>query len=202
MPENGEQLTCTLKRAVAALRDVGVPYALGGGLACWAHGAPQSEHDVDIMVRPDDAEKAQAILSDIGMRPERPPEDWLLKAYDDDVLVDIIFRPNGNPVDDAMLARAEVMEVSAVPMPVLPLEEVLASKLLALNERCCDYEKLIGIARAVREQINWERLRSATAQSPFAQAFFTLVTELGIVSPERSDQPDQPVVAPVVRALA
>src|SRR5688500_2746282 len=148
-----EELTDSLKRAAAALRDAEIEYALGGGLACWAHGAPESEHDVDIFVRPQDAERALSVLVESGMRPVRPPEGWLLKAYDGDVLVDIIFEPNDGPVDDALMSRVTMRDVAAVRMPVLALEDVIKSKLLALGERNCDYEKLIGIARAVREQV-------------------------------------------------
>jgi hypothetical protein len=199
VPGDLDEMIQTLKRAAAALRDGGVPFALGGGLACWAHGAPESDHDVDILVRPEDAQRAQDVLAGIGMRAVRPPENWLLKAYDGDVLVDVIFKPNGRPVDDALMAGARVMEVAAVPMPVLDLDHVLASKLLALNEHCCDFERLIGIARAVREQIDWEQLRAATAESPFAQAFFTLVAALGIIP-----EPQQPAstAASAVRRLA
>ena len=86
-----EQLESTLKRSVAALEGEGIPYLLGGSLASWARGGPQTRNDLDLMVRPDDAERALAALEEVGMRAERPPEDWLLKAWDGDVLVDLIF---------------------------------------------------------------------------------------------------------------
>ena len=38
--EVAEELTESLKRAVAALESQGVPYLLGGGLGCWARGGP------------------------------------------------------------------------------------------------------------------------------------------------------------------
>jgi hypothetical protein len=40
------------------------------------------------------------------MRIERPPEEWLYKAWNDDVMVDLIFRPSGLDVTDEVLARA------------------------------------------------------------------------------------------------
>lgn len=178
-----DKLTDTLKRAAAALRDAGIPYALGGGLACWAYGAPESEHDVDLMVQPADAERALQALADAGMRTTKPPEGWLVKAYDGEVLVDVIFEPNGVPLDQATLDRASIREVAAVPMPVLALEDVISSKLLALGERFCNYEKLLGVARAVREQVDWQRVRDLTRESPFASAFFTLIVELGVIEP-------------------
>jgi len=39
---------------------------------------------------------------------------------------------------------------------------------------------VLEIARACREQIDWDVLRGETEQSPYAKAFFTLVDELGL----------------------
>jgi predicted nucleotidyltransferase len=176
-----EQLVETMKRAAAALRDAGIPHALGGGLACWARGGPQTEHDVDFLLKPEDAEHAKAALGEAGFRTETPPEPWLLKAYDGDVLVDLIFEPQGGPVDDELLERSEEMEVQAMPLLVVPLEDVLVQKLLALTEQEPDYTSVLEIARALREQIDWDEVRTRTADSPFAAAFFTLLDELRIL---------------------
>jgi hypothetical protein len=42
-----DDLLATLKRAAAALREAEVPFLLGGGLAVWARGGAESEHEVD-----------------------------------------------------------------------------------------------------------------------------------------------------------
>src|SRR3954464_9646695 len=105
-PEFGALLSA-MKKAAGILNEAEVPFLLGGGLACWARGAPKTEHDVDFLVRPRDAERAQQALAAVGMRTEKPPEGWLLKAYDGGVLVDLIFHPQGGPVDDELFARAE-----------------------------------------------------------------------------------------------
>ena len=178
--EEFDTLVDTMKRAGAALRDAGIPHALGGGLACWARGGPQTEHDVDFLVKPADAKRAQAVLAGAGMRPERPPEDWLLKAHDGDVLIDLIFAPNGGPVDDAWLRRAEEIEVGAMRLPVATLEDVLVTKLLALSEQALDYTAVLEVARSLREQIDWDEVRARTNGSPYADAFFTLVQRLDI----------------------
>jgi hypothetical protein len=179
--EEFDDILATMKKGAAALREAGVPFLLGGGLACWARGGPETEHDLDLMVRQEDAERALDVLVAAGMRPERPPEDWLLKAHDGDVLVDVIYRPASGPVDDEMFERAEEMEVAAMKLPVMALEDVLATKLLALDDHHLDYESLVEIARSLREQIDWADVRERTAVSPYAAAFFTLVTGLGIV---------------------
>jgi hypothetical protein len=176
-----ERLVQSARKAGAALRDADIHYALGGGLAAWARGGPETEHDVDLLVKPEDAERALEALREAGLRPERPLEDWLLKAYDGDVLVDLIFNPASGPVDDELLDRAETLEVLALPMPVATLEDVMVTKLLALTEQEPDFGGCLEIARSLREQIDWQEVRRRTADAPFAAAFFTLVEELGVL---------------------
>ncbi len=179
-----EQLTDAMKRAAAALQEAEVPFALAGGLACWARGGPATDHDVDFLIKPEDAERAQQVLAAAGMRPEDPPEDWLLKVYDGEAMIDLIFDPSGGDIDDGWFERSEEMEVAAMRMSVASLEDVLATKLLALTEQEPDYGAVLEIARTLREQIDWHEVRERTSQSPFAKAFFTLVEELGIVQPQ------------------
>jgi predicted nucleotidyltransferase len=171
----------SLKKVAAVLRDEGIPFALGGGLAAWARGGPETDHDVDFFVKPDDAERAQQALAKAGMHPERPPEDWLHKVWDGDVLVDLVFCPSGGPVTDEWLERAEEREVMAMRLPVLALEDLMVTKLLALKEQEPDYAQVLKVARALREQVDWDEVRDRTAESPFARAFFTLVEGLAIV---------------------
>jgi predicted nucleotidyltransferase len=177
-----EELLETLKRSAAALREGDVPFVLGGGVAIWARGGPETEHDLDYFVKPDDAERALQVLAEAGFRPEKPPEGWLYKAWDGDVLVDLIFDPTGVTVDDQFIESAAETEVYAVRMRVLRPEDVLVTKLLALKEHSLDYESLLETARAVREQIDWDEVRSRTEESPYAKAFLTLVDELEVSS--------------------
>jgi hypothetical protein len=182
MPEAAfEDICASFKRAAAALRDAEVPFMLGGGLAAWARGGPRTENDLDLVVAPQDADRALAALGDAGMRTERPPEEWLLKAWDGDVLVDLIFHLRGLPVDDALFERAEPLAVLSITVPVMGLEDVLVAKLLSLDEQGdLDYAPVLAMARALREQIDWDNLRARTDDSPYAKAFFTLVEELGL----------------------
>ena len=172
----------TMKRSSAALRDAGVPFLLGGGLAAWARGGPPTDHDVDLLVRERDVERAQAALGRAGFRLEQPPEEWLVKAWDRGVLVDVIFRPSGGPIDDSHFERAETLEVAAQELPVAAIEDVLAAKVLALSEQEPDFAQVLALSRSLREQIDWETVRAQVDHSPFGAAFFTLVERLGILS--------------------
>ncbi len=170
-----------MKRAGAALRDAGIPFMLGGGLAAWARGGPPTDHDVDFFVGEEDAERALEALVDAGLSPEQPPEQWLLKAHDGDVLVDLIFRPAGGAIEPAHFERATEMEVLGQTLLVASVDDVLVTKLMALTEQEPDFQAVLALARALREQIDWHYVRTRSESSPFARAFFTLVEGLGIV---------------------
>ncbi len=185
-PEDFPELIEAMKAAAAALRDADVPFLLGGGLAGWARGGPPTEHDVDLFVKEEDAERALEALVAVGMRPERPPEGWLLKAYQDGTLIDLIFHPSGGPIADEHFERAEQLDVMAHPLLVASLDDVMITKLLSLTEQEPDFSSVLEFARSLREQINWHIVRERTAASPLARAFFTLIEELGIVEPAPS----------------
>ncbi len=183
-----EPLLEVLKRIAAILRDGQVEFALAGGLAAWARGGPPTEKDVDILIRQEDSERVQALARDAGLRVEVPPEGWLVKAWDGDVLIDLIHHPTGFPVDDELLARCDELVVYAVQMRVMRIGDLMTSKLLALTEHNLDLGPPLQIARALREQIDWDDLWERTHDSPFARTFFTLVRDLRLV--------DGPVPAP------
>jgi predicted nucleotidyltransferase len=170
-----------MKHAGGILNEAGVPWVLGGGLACWARGGPETEHDVDFLIKPDDAAEAEQAFAAAGLRTERPPEGWLLKTWIEGVLVDLIFDPQDGPVDDGVLERAEELEVYAMRMKVARLEDVLTQKVLTLSEQQPDFSSVLELGRSLREQVDWDVVRERTSRSPFAKAYFTLLEELGIL---------------------
>jgi hypothetical protein len=139
------------------------------------------------MIKREDLDRALEALAAAGLRIDDPPEEWLAKAWDGDVLVDLIFWPKGLEIDDDVIARGEELAVLSMTMRVMALEDVLITKLMAVSEHHLRYEGLLAIARALREQIDWPHVRAATASSPFARAFFVMVEGLGIV--EAADAP-------------
>src|SRR3954465_6724968 len=170
-----------LKKSAAALREADVPFLLGGSLASWARGGPETTHDLHLMVKAEDSQRALDALVNAGMRAEDPPEEWLYKAWDGDVLVDLIHHPKGIEVDDEIIARGDSLPVLAMEMRVMALEDVFVTKLMSLREHALRFEGVLSMARSLREQVDWERVRSATASSPFARAFFTMAEGLGVV---------------------
>jgi len=182
VPARNDELRDALRRAASALKAQGPEFALAGSYALWVRGGPEPVHDVDFVVAEDDADTAAKTLEEAGFRIDRPPEDWLFKACTGGVVVDVLHRLNGVPVDTATIHGADVVEVLAIPMPVLPPTQVLSEKLSSFSEHHCDFAALLPGVRAVREQVNWNQVRSATADNDFAAAFLYLTDRLGITA--------------------
>lgn len=198
MPDRQERLRDALKRAASALKEHGPPFALAGSYALWVHGSPEPAHDVDLAVAEDDADAAAGTLEAAGFTVERPAEDWLFKAHFDDahlddaeidrvqqrdpngVVVDVLHRLNGKAIDRELLTHSDEHEVLAIRMPVLRPTDLLIVKLCSLSEHYCDFATLLPIVRAVREQLDWARIRTETADNDFAAAFLFLTDRLGI----------------------
>ena len=181
--ESQDGLREALKRVAVVLKEGDVPFALTGGYAVWARGGPESIHDVDFLVAAEDAARAAEVLDAGGVEVVHPPEDWLFKAYSDGAMVDIIHRHSGGPAPRAIVEDADVLEVLSVQMPVLSATEVLVQKMLALDEHYCDFGAMIPVVRALREQVDFERVRAETADSPFAAALLFLLERLDVVPP-------------------
>jgi predicted nucleotidyltransferase len=176
-----EQLTAAMMRVAAALRDAGIPYLLAGSFAAWARGAPAHDTDLDFVTKPADVDRAVAALKQAGMHEWETPEEWLRKVRDDDVIVDLIFKPAGLTVDDDVMERGDDIEVNGMTFRVMAVDDVMTTKLFAFKEHYLDYADTLEMARVLREQIDWDALREHCSDYAYAQPFFTLAEELGLV---------------------
>jgi hypothetical protein len=185
-PVDRETVRDLLKRTAVALKQAGVPFALCGGYAAWVRGAPEPDHDADFLVREADAERAAAALADAGLPVVEPAEDWLIKVVTDNAFIDVLWRTCGAPVENDLIERAEDLPVLSVHMPVLEATDIVVTKVMALDEHYCDFGRLLPVARAMREQVDWPDVRRRVAGNDFATVFLVLLERLGIIEPQAS----------------
>jgi hypothetical protein len=171
-----------LKQVAVALKEVGAPFALAGGYAAWAHGSPEPLHEVDFLVRPQDATRIAEGLDRAGLDVQQPPEDWLFKVRLDGAVVDVIHRVQGSSPEE-VLDAAEELPVLSVRMPVMTATDVATEKLLAMDEHYCDLAAILPPLRALREQIDWQQVRRRTAGAPFAETTLFLLERLEVIGP-------------------
>jgi hypothetical protein len=185
-PVDREVVRDLLKRTAVALKQAGIPFALCGGYAAWVRGAPEPDHDADFLVPAADADRAAAALADAGLPVVEPAEDWLVKVVTRNAFIDVLWRTCGAPVENDLIERAEELPVLSVHMPVLEASDIIVTKVMALSEHYCDYGRLLPVARAMREQVDWVAVRRRVAGNDFAAVFLVLLERLGIVEPEES----------------
>ncbi|PZH05429.1 hypothetical protein C1I97_18930 [Streptomyces sp. NTH33] len=174
------------KQVGALLKRKGHAFALAGSVAAYAHGGSENlQHDADFCVRPADAEEVADTLREGGLTVHAPPEDWLIKAKCFDQDVDIIFELAHQPVSLEMLERAEELPVDSVRMPVLSPTDLLWSLVGAFSEHHCDFGAVLPVARALREKVDWDRVRRDCGDEPMPAAFFFLLERLNVISPPK-----------------
>ena len=97
-------------------------------------------------------------------------------------VIDVLHQLNGKPIKADMIASAEELDVLAIRMRVLSPTQVTSEKLNSLNEHHCDFAALLPAIRAVRERVDWDRVRANTTGNDFAVAFLVLIDRLGITA--------------------
>lgn len=147
--------------AMNALEAAGIRYLLGGTLALNAHtGIWRDTKDLDFFVRPRDARKALLALHDAGFQTELVYESWLGKGWKGDVFVDVIWR-NANglfPVEDSWFARPASVRLFGRDAPVIPLEELLVSKMMVMGRYRYDGADILHVLFAVGDRMDWDKL--------------------------------------------
>ncbi len=106
-----------LREAVETVEKAGFPFLVLGGLASSLVGRVRWTHDIDFLVRPEDALDVLEALRGAGFTTEETDPVWIYKAFKDDIMVDIIFMVMvGIYLDDDMRAHSIERHV-ALPSP-------------------------------------------------------------------------------------
>jgi predicted nucleotidyltransferase len=153
-----DMLVRVLGDAVKALEDERIPYLVIGGVVAALAGRPRFTHDIDFLVKGQDARSALAALERAGFVTDETEPQWLFKAVKDGVLVDVIFRSSGDVLlDDEMLQRSTEREFEGVKVRAIPLEDFIIIKALAHKENTGRhwYDALALLAN---QEIDWDYL--------------------------------------------
>jgi predicted nucleotidyltransferase len=124
-----------LDDTIRTIEATGVPYAVVGGVASAVHGRPRWSNDIDVFVRPVDAERTLAAFADAGFATDRTYPGWLYKALRDDVLVDVLFCIQDTiHLDHGMLAHVRQAEFCGCTLNVVSPEDLLITKVASFSE--------------------------------------------------------------------
>ena len=158
LAQHDEGFRTALNDTVGAFERGALDYVLIGGIASTALGRVRPTHDIDVFVRPEDAQRALAVLACEGFETEETFPERLYKAYRGEQLVDVIFRSAGGIyLDDEMLARAPVEPFDGRQVRLIPPEDLVVIKAIVHAEHMPrhwhDAVSVVGTA-----ELDWDYL--------------------------------------------
>jgi hypothetical protein len=157
-----------LRALVEALRSAGLRWYIFGAQAVLVHGLPQLTADLDVTIDPADRGNLDilAVLDGVSIRPRTSTFDDLLEQAR---LLPLVHAPTGMAVDVVLagegieqdfLTRAVHVDLSGVVVPVLSVEDLIATKVVAGRRK--DRQDILGILQQGRT-VDLPRLRATLA---------------------------------------
>jgi len=147
--------------ALSALNEAGVPYLVAGAFAKHAYtGVWRDTKDLDVLLQPDDLHAALAALKEAGYRTYVEDSRWLAKARREPYFLDLIFGAgNGRMIiDHTWFGGARKIEIAGVGTRLIPLEELLASKVYVAARDRFDGADIVHLIRSAEGRLDWERV--------------------------------------------
>ena len=160
--------TGVLKDATHILDEEGIPYLAIGSIATSVMGYEEECSDIDLLVPPDDADRALKALDQRGYETEKTDSEWLYKAVKDRVLVDLIFSVgNDNEIrpDDEMFRRAQEAKVSGQGVRVVAPEDFLVMQAISNKQDAPEYWYK-GLKAAAAKDLDWSYVTYRAGISP------------------------------------
>ena len=147
-----------LREAVDTVEKAGFPFLVLGGLASSLVGRPRWTHDIDFLVRPDDARQVLEALRAADFTTEETDPVWIYKAFKNEVLVDIIFMVTGGIyLDDEMLSRSVERDYDGLRLRIPSPEDQIVIKAIVHSEETSRhwFDALAILGRA---ELDWDYL--------------------------------------------
>lgn len=192
------------RRAMAALRDGGVPFLVGGAYALARYtGIARHTKDFDVFLRRGDLDRALRTFAGIGLEVDLPFPHWLAKAYEGDLFVDLIYS-SGNgiaEVDDVWFAHAQEGEVLGVPALLCPAEEIVWSKSFIMERERFDGADVAHLLRCRGEALDWDRLLARFAGAN-ARVLLSHLILFGYIYPGEAERIPRRVMDRLLAGLA
>jgi hypothetical protein len=129
-----------------------------GGLASSLVGRPRWTHDIDFLVRPDDACRVLEVFARAGFSTEETDPVWIYKAFKQEVMVDVIFMITGGIyLDPEMEQRSIVRDYQGLRVRIPSAEDQIVIKAIVHREETSRhwFDALAILGRA---ELDWDYL--------------------------------------------
>ena len=145
-----------LGEAIGTVERADITYAVFGSIASFAYGRPDASGDIDLLIRPHEADRALDAFAEAGFDVERNDPAWIYKAWRSGVLVDLIFRTKGDiPLDDEILSHARLVEYAGRLIRLVSPEDAMILEATGnQSQEPQRWENALGIL--AHSPIDWE----------------------------------------------
>lgn len=165
-PELAARFNRVLGETVEALEEEKIPYAFIGGVASGGLGRPRSTHDIDVFVKPEDAEITLRALKKRGFSVDRIDPSWLYKGFKEGILVDVIFKSKGEIyLDSEMYQRSTTAEFHGRRLKLVAPEDLTIIKAAAHSELTPGHWH-DALALLTHANIDWDYLVRRSRRAP------------------------------------
>jgi hypothetical protein len=179
------------RRVIKGAQDRGIPFAVGGGFANMAYtGQTREAKDLDLIIMGCDRDAMIRITREAGLHDyfDEKPYDraWIYRAYNDGVLVDLIWAMANqrSKVDRAWIDSGPEVGVDGVRFRLIPAEELLWIKLYILQRDRSDWPDALNLVYAAGPTLDWRYLIARLADDRLLLT--GLLSVFSWVCPERA----------------
>ncbi|HVL38156.1 MAG TPA: nucleotidyltransferase [Fimbriimonadaceae bacterium] len=142
-----------------------LPFALGGGLAFSEYARRlRNTKDLDLFINPRDGDAFLRILDELGWEDYHSTKEyerhWIYRGTKRGLIIDIIWRmPNERAdIDDEWLTRGKLVRIHGTELRLLPVEELIWSKLYVVQRDRSDWSDLLNLVHTQGEHLDWDYL--------------------------------------------
>ncbi|HMJ11312.1 MAG TPA: nucleotidyl transferase AbiEii/AbiGii toxin family protein [Polyangiaceae bacterium] len=156
--ETSEEFAKVLGEVHATLESAGIDYALIGGIASSVWGRPRTTKDIDVFVRPAEAERVLECLEPLGFEVDKLDPKWIYKAFKLGVQVDVIFATKvGQYLDEEFLSHCKLGTFLGCRVRLASPEDLVLIKAIAHDEGSPrHWHDALGIVAA--RDLDWDYL--------------------------------------------
>lgn len=148
------------------LNGMNIPFCAGGAIALHTYtGIWRNTKDLDLFVTAEDVHRILDSLQSAGFETEIR-DTWLAKAWRDNYYVDFILSIGNRRVrvERSWMERSLAVDVCGVQVPIIPLEEMITSKVFMARRSRFDGPDVLHLIRMNKGRIDWQRLLKLLGQ--------------------------------------
>ncbi len=145
-------------------RRLGLRFAIGGGLAYSLYAdRRRNTKDLDVFILAEDHHPFLDLMAEEGFAEytELPYDrSWSYRGRKQGYILDVLWRMLNNraTLDPDWMRRGWDLTVRGIPLRLIPVEELIWTKIYILYRQRCDWPDILSILHARGPRLDWEHL--------------------------------------------